>query len=75
MTTAWPRLTVPAEVRWDGSMKSQAAIVTWSGGAISGWFDGDYYLSVPTADGEVRAREGDAIRVDGATYIVYMPDA
>lgn len=61
--------TFPVEVeamRWDGTEASQAQIVSWSKGAVSGWFDGTYYLSVETPDGAVRADVGD--------WIVRWPD-
>lgn len=54
----------PVEVgamRWDGSEKSQTAIVNWSGGAVSGWFDGEYFLEVRTREGTMRADVGDWI--------------
>lgn len=41
-------------MQWDGTEKSQAAIVTWADGAISGWFDGCYYLSIETLEGAMR---------------------
>lgn len=54
------------EVRiWDGSEESQAEIVTWSGGAITGWFDNEYYLEVETPSGTKRIDVGDLIFRDG----------
>jgi len=41
--------------------KSQAAIVNWSKGAVSGWFDSAYFLSVRTREGVMRADPGDWI--------------
>lgn len=46
---------------WDGSEVSQAEIVTWSKGGIEGWFDGEYYLQVPTREGFGRAVAGDRV--------------
>lgn len=54
----------PVEVEamlWDGTMKSQAEIVTWSGGIVSGWFDNIYYLEIKTLEGTMRADIGDYI--------------
>lgn len=54
----------PVEVKamlWDGSEESQRAIVNWSRGAVSGWFDHAYFLAVETLEGTISAREGDWI--------------
>lgn len=42
-------------MQWDGTEKSQAAIVTWTKGAIVGMFDHAYYLAIPTLEGTMRA--------------------
>lgn len=46
-------------MQWDGSYERQSKIVTWSKGAITGMFDGAYYLSVETIEGVMRAEPGD----------------
>lgn len=54
----------PVEIeamRWDGTGAQQAAIVTWGGGKVSGWFDGDYFLEARTLEGTMRADVGDWI--------------
>lgn len=48
-------------MRWDGGPLSQADIVTWSDGTVSGWFDDHYYLRVETLEGRMRAEPGDWI--------------
>lgn len=48
-------------IQWDGSYESQGQIVTWSKGAVSGWFDGAYHLVVETLEGTMRAEVGDWI--------------
>lgn len=48
-------------VQWDGSHERQARIVTWSQGAVSGWFDEVYYLAIETLEGTMRAEVGDWI--------------
>lgn len=46
--------------QWDGTYESQGRIVTWSGGAISGWNDAEgNYLSIPTLEGTMRANPTD----------------
>ncbi len=52
-------------VCWDGSEESQAAIVNWSGGAVVGWFDSEYFLEVRTPTGTRRVVPGDFILRDG----------
>ena len=46
---------------WDGSEESQRAIVNWSNGKVSGWFDDRYFLNVGTLEGDMRADVGDWI--------------
>lgn len=53
-------VTVEA-MQWDGTEASQQAIVTWSRGEASGWFDGDYFIEIKTPEGTMRADEGDWI--------------
>lgn len=48
-------------MQWDGSRESQGAIVNWSNGVVSGWFDDDYFLAVETREGTMQAVEGDWI--------------
>lgn len=56
-----------AEVmRWDGSQESQAHVVTWGDGKISGWFSDHYYLEVRSAGQRAIAVSGD--------YIIKAPD-
>lgn len=51
----------PVEVEavlWDGTEDCQREIVNWSKGAVSGWFDEEYFLSVNTLEGVMRADVG-----------------
>lgn len=48
-------------MRWDGSMDSQAKIVTWTGGVAAGYFDGAYFLEIVSLEGPMRADPGDWI--------------
>lgn len=74
----------PVEVeamQYDGSMESQRAIVTWSGGRIEGMFGGKfgqpsrYYLQVPTLHGLTEADAGDwVVRGPQGDYWPVKPD-
>lgn len=48
-------------MQFDGTASGQAAIVTWSEGKVSGWFDSAYHLLVQTLEGDMRADVGDWI--------------
>lgn len=48
-------------MRFDGTERSQAAIVNWGDGRISGWFDDRYCLEIRTLEGTMRADVGDWI--------------
>ncbi len=52
-------------MQWDGTAESQAAIVTWGGGEISGWFDTVYFLEVRNSLG--------VMRIDVGDYVVLYP--
>ena len=57
-------------IRWDGSDQSQREIVIWANGrrVIRG-FDTDYYLSIASLKGQMRAAPGDwIIRGEGEFY-------
>ena len=62
-------------MQWDGSMQSQAEIVTWSDGKVEGWYDSDYFLSVKTLEGDMKAIKGDwIIRGVKGEYYPCKPD-
>lgn len=53
---------------WDGSGESQAAIVTWAKGEVSGWFDGTYFLKCESSEGLSRAEAGDWVVRDSTGF-------
>jgi hypothetical protein len=55
------RPVVIEAMQWQGTEASQRAIVNWSGGIVSGWFDSTYYLVIRSLEGEMRADVGDWI--------------
>lgn len=52
---------VQIEAMQYGRPEDQAAIINWTDGKASGWFDADYYLEIRTLEGPMRANLGDWI--------------
>jgi hypothetical protein len=62
-------------MKWDGSEESQAAIVTWGGGKIVGFFDSAYYLEIHGPGVRLRVNPGDwVVQVGMDAFIPCPPD-